>query len=636
MFAKQRYKGPERRKYIRLNSVFPVEFRLLSLDGAHFLSDWIQGFTNNISRGGICLSVNNLSRQIAELIKNEKVKLSLDIEIPLFRKKVSAEAKIAWVSNPIDEPERYLIGCAYERIAPRDNNRIFHYALSKKLIPRFSLLILLILLLSFSISGYLNLKLIRANKVLIEQLINILQKSSIAKQNIKELSKDKEELNLKLAEAEMRIKNLQEEISKKKTEGLENMMRKLENEKVALQEQLISLQKKENLVTEDLLLLDKRRAGLEKANVDKLYQWLKVHQNPRTGLIMSFEGDKDIANWAFIYDLSLATQAYIYFDDFERARKILDFFKYRAKKIKGGFVNAYYVDDTEPAEYIVHSGPNIWVGILILHYVNKTQDKKYLDLAKEIAEWIINLQNQDKNGGIRGGPDVDWFSTEHNLDAYAFFNMLYKVTGEEKYKQASQKVLNWLTLHTYDRGDTPIIRGKGDSTIATDTYAWSIAAVGPSKLEELGMNPDKIIDFAETHCSVETEYTRPEGIKVKVKGFDFIPARNIARGGIVSPEWSAQMVLAYKIMAEFYYKKEMIAKARSYEQKADDYFSQISKLIISSPSPSGQGEGCLPYATADFVDTGHGWMTPKGACTGSVAGTAYTIFAYYGYNPLEL
>jgi hypothetical protein len=59
-------------------------------------------------------------------------------------------------------------------------------------------------------------------------------------------------------------------------------------------------------------------------------------------------------------------------------------------------------------------------------------------------------------------------------------------------------------------------------------------------------------------------------------------------------------------------------------------------MIISSPSPSGQGRGCLPYASSDFVDTGHGWMTPKGSSTGSVSGTAYTLFAYYGWNPLQL
>jgi hypothetical protein len=94
--------------------------------------------------------------------------------------------------------------------------------------------------------------------------------------------------------------------------------------------------------------------------------------------------------------------------------------------------------------------------------------------------------------------------------------------------------------------------------------------------------------------------------------------------------------MSFKIMADFYYKKDMIAKARAYEMKADGYLQGLGNMIISSPSPSGQGESCLPYATQDFVDTGHGWVTPKGKSTCSLAGTTYALFAYYNYNPLEL
>jgi hypothetical protein len=271
-----------------------------------------------------------------------------------------------------------------------------------------------------------------------------------------------------------------------------------------------------------------------------------------------------------------------------------------------------------------------------MQYTKKTKDPTYLNLAEEIAARIISLQNEDKDGGIRGGPDIQWYSTEHNLDAYAFFNMLYKITGKKQYLQAQGKALNWLVEHTYDKIDIPIKRGKGDSTIATDTYAWSIAAIGPEKLEGLGMNPDRIVEFAEQNCVVEVICTRPEGQNIKIKGFDFAPQRHLARGGVISSEWTAQMVLAFKIMADFYRKKEMPAKAHAYDMKADEYLAELGKMIISSPSPSGQGESCLPYATLDFVDTGHGWMTPEGKCTGSVAGTAYTIFAYYNYNPLEL
>jgi len=114
-----------------------------------------------------------------------------------------------------------------------------------------------------------------------------------------------------------------------------------------------------------------------------------------------------------------------------------------------------------------------------MQYTQSTQDKSYLSVAESIAATIINLQNQDADGGIRGGPAVEWYSTEQNLDAYAFFNMLAQVTQKAAYAQAAQKTINWLVNNTYDRPDLPVKRGKGDSTIATDTYAWSIAAIGP-------------------------------------------------------------------------------------------------------------------------------------------------------------
>jgi hypothetical protein len=150
------------------------------------------------------------------------------------------------------------------------------------------------------------------------------------------------------------------------------------------------------------------------------------------------------------------------------------------------------------------------------------------------------------------------------------------------------------------------------------------------------MNPDKIMEFAEEHCGVQAEFIRPDGLKLLVKGFDFCPPTHAGRGGVVSSEWTAQMIIAYKIMAEYYRLKDMSSKARSYDEKANEYMRQLSAMIIASPSPSGQGEGCLPYASAGSVDTGHGWRTPETTAIGSVSATVYALFAYYNFNPLQL
>lgn len=637
----------ERRKYIRLDSVFPVQFRLMTQDGTRFLSDWLQGFTNDVGKGGICLSVNNLDPEFARLIKEQQVKLSLSIEMPLAKNAVSAQARVMWIRDSPGSLNKYFIGLSYDKIDTSQNNRIIRYAWTKKLFVPVALSAILLLGLAIAINSFINAKLIRDNKALVTQLVRTIQESSIAEEQIENISKQREDLEIKIQELQLSLKTVEQEKSEteinarlevgkqsSKIGELNRLIRQLTKEKAYREEQLIAIQRKEGIVTEELLSLEKKKASLEKANLDKMYQWLRVHQNPRTGLVMSFEGDSDISNWAFIYDLSLVAQAYTNFSDFERARKIFDFFARKAKRQDRQFFNAYYVNDGAPSEYVVQSGPNIWLAIAIMQYTKKTKDKNYVNLAEEIAQGIIDLQDID--GGIPGGPNIKWYSTEHNLDAYACFNMLYKITGKPRYQEAANKVLSWLLRNTYDKYELPVKRGKGDSTIATDTYAWSIAAIGPQKLEELGMNPDRIIEFAEENCTTEVDFVRPEGQTVKIKGFDFASRRNVARGGIVSSEWTAQMVMAYKIMADFYYKKGMTAKASTYALKADEYLSGLANMIISSPSPSGQGESCLAYATQDFVDTGHGWFTPKGKSTGSVAGTAYTLFAYYNYNPLGL
>ncbi|MFA5156533.1 MAG: PilZ domain-containing protein [Candidatus Omnitrophota bacterium] len=631
------------RKYIRLDSVFPVEFQVIGLDDATRMSEWLQGFTRNVSKGGICLEVNRLPADVAALLRSRQAKLSLKIEMPVLRSPVPAVANIVWIKEPEGHDQKYVIGLSYEEIDRCQNSKIMFQARLKKIILPVAAAIILILASAFLLGTYFNMKLVRGNKAAVEQLVKTIQESSFAKQKIREITGDREELLSKIQALQLRIETVENEKARAEQEKIVQAgfspdihVGKLMQEKSALEDSLIRLQQKESAIAEELLQLDQRKARLEKTNLDKMYHWLAIHQNHRTGLVMSFEGDGELTNWAFVYDQSLAAQAYLILSDFERAKKVLAFFAKKAQRSDGLFYNAYYSNDSTPAEFTVHCGPNLWLGIAIIQYSEKTKDNTFMKLAEEIAQAIIRLQMEDQDGGLRGGPNVEWYSTEHNLDAYAFFNMLYKRTGKSQYRDSRDKILHWLNIHTYDKEDVPVIRGKGDATIATDTYAWSIAAIGPQKLEEIGMNPDMIMDFAEKNCAVEVDYIRPEGKAVKIKGFDFAPQRHLGRGGVVSAEWTSQMVISFKIMADFYYKKKMPAKARGYELKADNYLTGLGNMIISSPSPSGQGDSCLPYATQENVDTGHGWMTPKGKTTGSVAGTAYTLFAYYNYNPLKL
>jgi hypothetical protein len=427
----------------------------------------------------------------------------------------------------------------------------------------------------------------------------------------------------------------EEQVVSSQLASLHKSLEVLKLEKETLEQRLLLLSDEQKKASLRLGELKEEYKPLKKEVLDKMYKWLATHQNVRTGLVSSFEGDSELSDSAFIYDQALVALAFTVKGDFDKASRIFSCFQ-KAKRINGVFANAYYASNADVMEYTVHAGPNIWLGIAILQYTNKTGDKKYLPLALDIVHWVIDFQEADPDKGIKGGPEVSWYSTEHNLDAYAFFNMFYKITSDNKYLKARDNTFNWLKKFAYSNSSLPVKRGKGDSTIATDTYAWSIASIGPKNLASIEMSPIGIVEFAENNCLVNVDFEAIDKKIIKVQGFDFAKAAHIARGGVISCEWTAQMVLTYNIISQYFKNLGDLDKSSVYKEKAELFLSELDKMIITSLSPTGQGEGCLPYASTSFVDTGHGWMTPKGKQTGSLSSTAYAFFAYLGYNPLTL
>jgi len=316
--------------------------------------------------------------------------------------------------------------------------------------------------------------------------------------------------------------------------------------------------------------------------------------------------------------------------------RILSFYRDEAEKADGVFISSYDTVSGRPMEWKVHVGPNVWLGIAALQYQKMSGDSSFQGLAESIVRWLMKLQYQDPEKGLRGGPHVPWYSTEHNLDAYAFYGMLYEVTGEERYLDAREDLFRWLMIHAVDRNSGRFKRGKGDATIATDTFSWSIAAIGPQRLLEVDFDPEGIMEFAEEHCRVAVDYHRPDGKTVQITGFDFAKPEHLARGGIVSSEWTAQAIVTFRILENYFDQAGNSEKAAYFRNKVHFYLNELQKMVISSPSRTGQGKGCLPYSTMPNAATGHGWRTPHGDKTGSVAGTAYGIFAWMGFNPFEL
>ena len=98
------YKGSEKRKYIRLNSCFPIEFSLVSFSGK-YLSKKYQGFTCDISKGGMCIKIKNLDAKDADVLVKGKARLDINASIfyPFFQKPIHATGRLAWMDKTAED-----------------------------------------------------------------------------------------------------------------------------------------------------------------------------------------------------------------------------------------------------------------------------------------------------------------------------------------------------------------------------------------------------------------------------------------------------------------------------------------------------------------------------------------------------
>jgi hypothetical protein len=630
----------EKRQYVRMKTVFPVEFRTVSRDGSG-TPVFFQGFTSNVSAGGLCLEFKVFKDEINPAYLEPDQPIALVINPAFSSYPIKASARVIWIHRQGEGlPARYIMGVVYTDIEASARRRIVGYAKRLIWIPRIAALCGVLMLAGLLGFWWHSRQLTLRNAELVRDLVESARHKSAVSSSLLRVRERKESLDRDLVAAKTRIQDLENKIAAVTAET--------QKEKSVYETELAEGLAKQRAIGTELKNLRERAQhleitykGLEEAGrfaqssgLRQMYSWLKSHQNLQTGLVASFEGDAALEDSGFTYDQSLACQTFLLFGDTKDAEGVLSFYDKRAESRDGAYFNGYDVSSGSVVETIVHTGPNVWLGIAALWHERRTKSGRFLPLASRIGDWVIAAQ--DAEGGLKGGPHESWYSTEHNMDAYAFLGMLARATGEKKYADAQGRVLTWIQKYAYSQKDGRMNRGKGDATLATDTFSWAIAALGPARLKQMELDPVAIIEFAEKQCGVTVEYSQPGDGKVKVSGFDFAKAQNVGRGGIISTEWTAQMIVSYRVLADYFRLKGETDQAEFFRRKAEFYLNELQKLIITSPSRIGQGRGCLPYASMDNADTGHGWRTPKGERTGSVAGTAYGIFAWTGYNPFDL
>ncbi len=379
--------------------------------------------------------------------------------------------------------------------------------------------------------------------------------------------------------------------------------------------------------------------------------------------------DVSSRNAAHLYDNALVMLAFMARgaeDDWERARILADSFVYAQTHDRyfndGRLRNVYQSGDLADSEtdtarlsgwwdydreewledkYHVSSytGNLAWVMIALLAYYEEKGGGEYLTAAETLGRWIHdNCYDEDPNGysGYTGGllgwePSAEdpkgqekliWKSTEHNLDLYVAFTMLYEATGNDIWDTRAHVAATFVE-EMWNEAGYHFWTGTTGSEINRDVIPADAQTWGLMVLEDVDIY-GRGIEWVEEFCRVDQ---CPECNDWK--GFDFSYDNTTEENNRDGVWWegTAHMCLAYQIIGAM--------------GKSDEYLEELRRCQQEADNANGKGivAACHDKLTTGFTTVCESEEYPDGQCPWyyynrlHIGATAWYIFAELCYNP---
>lgn len=410
------------------------------------------------------------------------------------------------------------------------------------------------------------------------------------------------------------------------------------------------------------------------------------------GLVESFRGTSiysyDIFSRAFIYgrggaldaqsftyDGAIAALAYLVSDQPKKAADILRIYErefYCIKNDNYGLFNSYR-SDKEATKWglpigidgdRMHVGPTIWVAVAALQYTALTGKLEFLPFIIDICKWTEALPHYTLQKGQRGAVSMgsgwgpDWtkvYSTENIVDHYALLKMLQEVLDlknpeiESIFEKKKYSALNikremfsierWLMEVAYDKNKKTFNMGANENGVdkadALDTVSWTIPALTPERLIEMGVDPYHLMRFADKNYQVNDKI---EG--ADIKGYDFTNYNGRKKNyKMVWFEGTGFHIVAMQVMAKFSKEKGFSKRADFFKQQAMYFLNEMGKASVLCDMI----DGALPYTSKkpgekEILTTFQWeWEIPrgrKGQWVSSVSSTGWYIIAMSAFDPL--
>jgi hypothetical protein len=253
-----------------------------------------------------------------------------------------------------------------------------------------------------------------------------------------------------------------------------------------------------------------------------------AHRTSGYRLAQSYQDDSGLGDIAFTYDNALTAIALLSAGDVARASAIGDALLYAqthdADHDDFRLRQAYHAQDFLDAAGKAHSGYELglagtavgdmaWSGVALAQLAQETGRHRFLVGARRIGQWIVdNTYSTSGLGGYTFGATAglaDHKSTEHNIDVYALFRLLARLTGSAVWRARAdhawafvESVWNSTAGFFWTGSDDGSTINKAAKQLPLDAQTWSWLAARDR-------GHAGALDWAATHLATTDTPLRP-------------------------------------------------------------------------------------------------------------------------------
>lgn len=224
-------------------------------------------------------------------------------------------------------------------------------------------------------------------------------------------------------------------------------------------------------------------SGLAQSKQERISTGVRINQGP-LALIRSFDIPADdpsydrLLNWSWTYDSAVAATAFTAVGNAPQAGRLLD--QLAALQHEDGSIEFAFDVATSESSQQIRSGAIAFAAIAFGDYGDRFDDSRYVGNARRALDYLLSLRNDV--GLVRGGPDVKWVSTQHNLLTYLALTVtanrldkedpdaanLYRAEAEALAKQIDGYLI------VRDGGPAHFRQGLDDEVLPLDTQAIGV------------------------------------------------------------------------------------------------------------------------------------------------------------------